>query len=149
MGDDLTPYRVLVTGSRDWADEDAVADDLVQAWRAASTQTLVVVHGHCPTGADAIADLWVRAMQMGCFHPTPDAERHPAAWRPAGQYNSAAGFERNAEMVALGADRCLAYLNPCVKTTCRKPRPHDSHGATHCADLAERAGIPTLRRRSW
>jgi hypothetical protein len=61
-------------------------------------------------------------------------EQHPLPegwWR----INRRAGFERNAHMVALGADCCLAFIRAY------------SGGATHCANLAEAAGIPTFRFR--
>jgi hypothetical protein len=48
-------------------------------------------------------------------------------------------------MVAAGADLCLAFIDPCTKQGCRKIQPHGSHGASHTADLAEKAGIPTRR----
>ncbi len=67
-------------------------------------------------------------------------ERHPADWRKHGK---AAGFRRNAEMVALGSDVCLAFLRPCSKPSCpEEPKPHGSHGTKHCAGLAAEAGIP-------
>jgi len=138
------PYRVIVTGSRalsrDWADIDLVraALDLAR-WDAGGP--MVVVHGACPTGADAIASWWVRGHQR-CGNPLELSEEPPPAdWD---RYGRAAGFRRNAEMVALGADLCLVFALPCSKPGCRKPRPHDSHGTAHCAGLARRAGI-TIR----
>jgi len=60
-------------------------------------------------------------------------EVHPAIWRPNGIYNPQAGFLRNRKMVELGADVCLAFIR------------NGSRGASHCAGLAEGAGIPTRR----
>ena len=51
------------------------------------------------------------------------------------RHGRGAGYHRNRHMVALGADACVAFI-----------RQH-SHGATHTADLAEQAGIPTTRYR--
>ncbi len=131
------PFRVLVTGSRDWEDYDTVRAALAVA--VYQQLPAIIVHGACPAGADAIASWWVR--QMGRNLDLTE-ERHPADWR---QHGKAAGYRRNAEMVALGARLCLAFTMPCTKPTCRKPKPHDSHGTAHCADLAKRAGI-TVRR---
>lgn len=84
---------------------------------------MVVVHGHCPTGADAIADVW-------CLRKDVRLERHPADWK---RWGKAAGPKRNEEMVELGADVCLAFIK------------NKSKGATHCSDLAEAADITTVR----
>ncbi|MGW0312054.1 SLOG family protein [Streptomyces flavidovirens] len=139
---DLTPYRVLVTGSRDWADEQPLTGQLT-ALLAASTflgQTLTVVHGACPTGADHQADEWARWHQQRGSRI--EIERHPA--HDHGPW-PACGPIRNAHMVRLGADACIAFIGPCTKATCKRPQPHGSHGASHCAHLAEAAGIPTRR----
>lgn len=113
-------FRVLVTGSRTWTDKEAI----LAAFRkhANKAHTITVVHGACPKGADALAD--ELAQEFGV-----PVERHPADWSIGKQ----AGFRRNAEMVAAGADVCLAFIH------------NNSKGATHTADLAEKAGIPTYR----
>jgi hypothetical protein len=119
--------RILVTGSRDWTDADAIESGLWAVWVDAGspllTESMTVAHGACPTGADAIAD--AIALRVGM-----QVERHPADWE---RYGKRAGFIRNAEMVALGADICLAFI-----------KDH-SRGATMTADLAEKAGILTRR----
>ncbi|HEY9411077.1 MAG TPA: DUF2493 domain-containing protein [Jiangellaceae bacterium] len=120
-------FRVLVTGSRKWKDQDTIRKtlDIVaeQALRAGCSQ-VVVVHG-CAPGADIMADYWARNRRQ--LWPLT-AERHPADWR---QYGKAAGIRRNREMVKAGADVCLAFVLD------------DSKGATQCGELAEREGIPT------
>jgi len=129
--------RILITGSRDWDDERIVRDALRGVASGIASQDVTVVHGACPTGADAHADLAARIFGM-------NYERHPADWSRGRK----AGPERNAHMVSLGADLCLAFIGPCTSPRCNITGPHDSHGATGCADLAEKAGIPTRRYRS-
>jgi hypothetical protein len=115
------PYRILVTGSRDWDDEEtiyyALRDDVPFLDRQP-----VVVHGTAK-GADSIADAAARALRYR-------VERHPANWQINGKR---AGFIRNAHMVNLGADICLAFIR------------NGSRGASHTAALAEQAGIETRR----
>lgn len=132
--------RVLVTGSRDWDDYEAITDALVEAvlqWikdhpevGTGETTWVTVVHGACPTGADRMADDF-------CTKVTNwTVERHPAKWRVDGRYDPAAGFKRNVEMAASGIDLCLAFIK------------NNSNGATHCANTAEhRFGVPTIRYR--
>jgi hypothetical protein len=120
--------RVLVTGSRKWpsrsevwAELDAVAADWGSSASADDRPSkLTVVHGACWIGADRMAAEWCRR------HPDVVEERRPADWG-AGK---GAGFVRNAEMVAAGADLCLAFVY------------NKSPGASHCAGLARAAGIP-------
>ncbi|HSE05947.1 MAG TPA: DUF2493 domain-containing protein [Methylomirabilota bacterium] len=118
------PYRVLVTGSRDWEDELAVEGAL--AWAVYQKVPAVIVHGACRTGADSIASRWTRSHRVVGL----TEEAHPALWQWHGK---AAGPRRNAEMVNLGADICLAFIKD------------GSRGASHTAALAEKAGIPTRR----
>jgi hypothetical protein len=118
------PYRVLVTGSRDWPDKEAVWQALAETVRALpADRDLVLVHGACPTGADAMAHEW--ACGFGAV-----IEAHPANWVINGKR---AGFIRNERMVQLGADLVLAFIKD------------GSRGASHTARLAEAAGIPVRR----
>ncbi|MFD0074301.1 SLOG family protein [Streptomyces sp. NPDC127166] len=126
-----------MTGSRDWADTDAICDGLDAAVENAAVRGRepVLVVGDCPTGADLIAYRWATAAMV-------PIDRHYADWR---NYGNAAGPRRNIAMVSLGADLCLAFIGPCTSPRCRRPEPHLSHGASGCAYLAENAGIPTRR----
>jgi hypothetical protein len=128
--------RVLVTGSRDWPDHLVVYRALLQVCEEndlfyppdehgntmPDPNKITVIHGHCPTGADAIADDW-------CIANFFMAERHPADWSKG----RSAGPRRNKEMVNLGADICLAFIK------------NNSRGASMTARLAEGAGIETRR----
>ncbi|MGH3525755.1 MAG: hypothetical protein ACRDQ6_00390 [Pseudonocardiaceae bacterium] len=81
-----------------------------------------MVHGGA-RGADQLADEVARGWGW-----TP--EPHPADWA---RYGRSAGYRRNAAMVTLGADVCLAFILD------------GSRGASHTAQLAHTAGIPTRR----
>lgn len=117
--------RILVTGSRNWTDAETIRHAIFrELYEMKCPHNLAaLIHGVCPTGADSIADEYATAFGMHVV-------RHPANWM---LYGNAAGFRRNAEMVQAGADVCLAFI---------KDR---SRGASMTADLAERAGIPTVR----
>lgn len=121
--------RILITGSRDWDDMEivraAILSNIDDHRRPDPFKpiTVVLVHGANPRGADYFADV------IAADHLL-DLERHPADWE---RYGKRAGYVRNAEMVKQGADVCLAFIKD------------QSRGATMCADLAEKAGIPTVR----
>ena len=108
--------RILVTGSRNWTDRAAIAQALLDLRMEGPP---VIVHGACPTGADAIAD--ELATSWGW-----EIERHPADWD---RHGKAAGPLRNQEMVDAGADVCVAF-------------PHgDSRGTRDCMKRATAAGL--------
>ena len=116
--------RVLVTGSRDWSDPNAarkmISDRLFDlALESGDPSSIVIVHG-AARGADRFAHQ--EAQKAGLL-----VEPHPADWE---RHGKSAGFRRNAEMVSLGADLCLAFWNG------------KSNGAKHTIDLARNAGIP-------
>lgn len=121
----MTPYRILVTGSRNWRRIRLLAELMDEIGGRADGRQVVVVHG-AARGADSHVSYyaWLRAWEC---------EPHPvtrAQWK-AGKW---VGHARNQHMVNLGADACLAFI-----------RDH-SRGATNCANLAEEAGIEVIRR---
>lgn len=118
--------RVLVTASRTWTDQHTIWDRLDEALRQCPPgMEFVVVHGGA-RGGDQHADHW--ATIRGRTNPKVYAEVHIAAWT---RYGRRAGMIRNFAMVKAGADLCLAFIRD------------NSAGATGCAGLAQRAGIPT------
>lgn len=108
--------RVLITGSRDWHDIQLIHDALSML---ELPLPVTLVSGACPTGADAICE--EAAEELGW-----NIERHPADWKRHGRR---AGYVRNAEMVDLGADLCLAFIK------------NRSRGASMTAELARKAGM--------
>ena len=110
--------RVIVTGSRDISHpmytRKVISDRLFDL-----PVDSVIVHG-AARGVDRIAEQ--EAQKLGLL-----VEAHPADWDTHGK---AAGFIRNAHMVALGADLVLAFWDG------------RSRGTAHTIEIAEKAGIP-------
>lgn len=111
-------YRVLTTGSRTWTHAATIHTVLTEL-HTEHGERLTVVHGACPTGADAITNAWCRRHRVR-------VQQYPANWSTG----RAAG---NAVMVASRPHLCVAFIRD------------QSPGATGCAALAEQAGIPTIR----
>jgi hypothetical protein len=82
---------------------------------------VLLVHGACPRGADAIGSAYAART------PAYQIEAHPADWH---RYGRAAGHRRNTEMITFGADGCVAFIQDA------------SPGSTTTVRLAEAAGIP-------
>lgn len=112
--------RILLTASRTWI---WVAEiyDVLQDLKNLYGPKLLVVHGDCGKGGDAIAEAWCRRNDV-------DTERHPADWA----LGAAAGPVRNAMMVNRGAMLCVAFSH------------NRSAGTVGCCELARRAGIPIM-----
>jgi hypothetical protein len=117
--------KILVTGSRDWTDARSIELEMFRALYETKTWVAeaVLIHGACPTGADAMADAYAREVGMHII-------RRPADWD---RYGKRAGFLRNAELVDIDPGICLAFIRS------------KSRGATMTANLAEKAGIETRR----
>lgn len=76
--------KVLVTGSRDWSDKRAVHLALKQL-----PPDTVIIHGACPTGADAMADAIAKKLGL-------TVRAYPADWEAEGKK---AGPIRNSTML--------------------------------------------------
>jgi hypothetical protein len=116
--------RLLITGTRYGWDEEVLRGVLARTYTEMidePDEPVLLVHGAAPGVDTQVARIWE---EMG--QPT---EAHPADW----SIGKKAGPLRNLEMVALGADVCLAFVAP------------DSRGTVHCAGAAEEAGIPVQR----
>ena len=86
-------------------------------------EQLVVIHGHCPQGADHLADRLAR--QWGAT-----VVREPADW---GQYNAAAGPIRNQLMLTKHRPDVVYAFRAAGK----------SNGTDNMVKLAVAAGLPT------
>lgn len=122
-------YRILVTGWRDWPEEDRhIVWQKLNEYQASCTipAQFIVVHGQCPYGGvDLYAEQWAITKGHGY-------ERYPAR-----EVNGRIlGPERNAKMVKLGADICLAFPGP------------SSRGTVNCMKLAKKAGIE-VQETAW
>lgn len=125
--------RVLVTGSREWNDDQTLYDALNQTYQAwlqspVRDSEFVVVHGGA-RGADALADQWTKDCALVSFGGCGPilCESHPADWD---RYGRAAGHRRNQEMIDTKIDLVLAF--PLGR----------SPGTRGCMKMAKKAGIP-------
>lgn len=114
--------KVLVTGSRTWEDEymvDVMIAGLV-ALTGGSNVPFQVIHGDCPTGADALAATWKDMVDVSAF---------PADWD---RYKRAAGPIRNRQMLDEDPDLVVAFSDDL----------EHSRGTRDCVTEARRRGIP-------
>lgn len=127
-GQSSTSYRVIITGSRTWTFETPIwtaLDDLLD-----QHSQLTIIHGGA-AGADRAASRWVTA-QLDWSNWPPTEQIYYPNWL---RYGRQAGILRNLAMIQAGADLCLAFIRD------------QSPGATHCAQAAQAAGIPTTIHR--
>jgi hypothetical protein len=122
------PDRVVFTGSRRWRDRGTIEARVIRLHRE-----LVLVHGSCPSGADAIVDHYARRhgwtdAEPGLPRPGT-IERYPAHWETFGR---GAGFRRNDVMLSL----------PDVVLVIAFRWEGASPGTDHMIAGAERRGLP-------
>lgn len=99
--------RVLVCGSRDWTDEDAVDRVLAPILYGHEDDEFVLIHGQAE-GADKLSEVVLRDISPhGEEENDFRVRRFPANW---GKYGGAAGFIRNQQMLDEGKpDLVLAF----------------------------------------
>lgn len=112
--------RVIICGSRDFPDEGLVKREICSL--VSQLGDVTIVHGGCPTGADAFADRW--ALDRGASA----VEVHHADW----SQGKKGGPLRNQAMADKGADLCLAFFT----------KLEDSRGTADMCRRARKAGIP-------
>lgn len=135
--------RVGVTGSRDYAEcwkIYRVLEEILFRLRQAD-EALTLIHGACPTGADAWADVWGEGYDI-------KIERYPANWEGPcaescraghrrrfrsgdGDFCPAAGNYRNDYMVLRDLDLLLAF--PAIGAR--------NSGTKHCMEAGWLAGV--------
>lgn len=133
------PKRILVTGSRDWADADAI-----EAQLCGYPVGTVVVHGACSRkvcGVEVSADMLAARIAVAYGYAV---EPYPSDWsvkpdtpawavkrrRDGTLYDVRAGALRNEQMLDTGIDLVLAFQRG------------GSRGTGHVIDSARRRGIP-------
>lgn len=151
--------RVLGLGSRDWTDTATIDDALLDTWHDAlqnGYDGIEVIEGGAE-GADEHIGNWAkRHAGQSVTHRTMNADwdapcppqcppGHRRTRRNGTTFCPFAGHRRNQDMVDKRPLVALAFIAPCAGPRCRKPKPHDSHGATDCIRRAEKAGIPVRR----
>jgi hypothetical protein len=119
--------RVIVCGSRNWEGfwaEYRIGEVMagVEELAVVLGSPLQIVHGGCPTGADAIVDRWAWRRD----HEVHIFEAH---WD---KYGKAAGPLRNSNMAYGGGDLCIGFLRD------------NSRGTIDMTAKAKAAKIPTF-----
>jgi len=109
------PKRVMITGSREWTDEEKIRKAL-----SGLPEGSTVVHGNA-RGADKIADRIAKELGF-------EVDVFPAKWREEGRR---AGFLRNQRMVTSGIDKVIAFWDG------------ESRGTAHAIYVAKELGIRT------
>jgi Protein of unknown function (DUF4031)/Bifunctional DNA primase/polymerase, N-terminal len=131
--DEPVTSLLLVSGPR-----EGVTRETVQAALAPKFATTTLLVTGAAKGVDTYAaELWREWGGLVEEHPVPaeEQERNPRG----------AGHARNVRMVhrvTTAGGSVLVIDLPCTRPSCPRPLPHNTHGTSGCAALAERAGLP-------
>lgn len=134
--------HILATCSRSFSEWSAARAILTRTYE--QDPTAVLMHGDCEDGDRQIAGIWKSlggavdprpAKWSDCGEGCPPRKHRKIRARTGEEYCPYAGLRRNEQMVQTGPRLVLAFLDPGSRTK----------GASHCADTAEAAGIPTIR----
>lgn len=115
--------KILITGSRNYKNHEQIRSALLDL----NDEGLIIVHGDCATGADALADHFGKLYKFV-------VRRYPADWSKDGK---AAGPRRNERMFEKEhlpdepIDFVLAFSEDL----------ESSRGTSHCVSVARRYGI--------
>ncbi len=131
--------RLLITGSREWTNRNAMLEALKSAHaelKGDMNGPVILVTGGAK-GADKMAEeIW------DAYVGAEFIEQHLPKYDKYTQ--GQAPLKRNTYMVSLGADLCLAFPTRCKKTNCFKGDDrHLSHGTAYTIEKATLAGIDT------
>lgn len=128
---------ILTTGCRDWTDREAIANALHDAIVDANHPVeAAVIHGHCPTGADRIADEVATEMGFSVHSMPAEWDKYKTPSDPGGKK---AGPIRNRQMVE--AAIAIRNLNH-GRAICLAFWDGESRGTWNCIQEAVRAGLP-------
>jgi hypothetical protein len=144
--------NVIVTGSRDWPEEQAelviaVLDGIY--WNATLGHLVTELSefhlyvGDCPTGVDAIVKWWAEQSPSHSYNEREDdpyfeLHRFEADWD---RWGKAAGPIRNAEMLDNAREGLVFAFHKNRDVFLNLHREDDKEsGTNHCANLARRMG---------
>jgi len=113
------PIRLLVCGSREWWDDELLANVLEGRWFTPMVQ--VLIEGEAP-GADSMAKWWARNRRI-------EVLSFPADWA---KYGKAAGAIRNQQMIDEGEPTLVIAFHDDL---------HNSKGTKDMVKRAQKNGI--------
>lgn len=140
---------IIVTGSREWGEpvQRMLGRGRATVWspldrlrieHATPESPLVVRNGMARRGADHLVHEWCEEYKGEHVIEDPN----PADWA---NWGNQAGFRRNGDMVAKGADMGLVWAVPCSKNSPWCPKGiHPTHGTADCVDKMRKADIPVF-----